>query len=477
MTLSDWEPKEFFVYFAKISAIPRGSGNEAGIADYLEAFAKEHGLTCLRDQIHNVMIKKPGSKDKQALPAVLLQGHTDMVCEKNAATVHDFEKDPIELVLDGDKLRANGTTLGADNGVAVAMMLSILADDTLVHPPLECLFTSQEEVGLVGAHAVDGSWITASTMVNLDSGPENTAIVSCAGGMRVDWTKRIAPEKASGEALKISLTGLMGGHSGSCINRHRANSIKLMGRILQALPPFHLVSIEGGSKENAIPRECFVLLTTQHPVELIDAAKAMAQTIRLELGEPDKGFQVTVDKTDDVKEQMSSKDTKDIVSLLMIAPSGVLSMSPSMEDLVETSVNLGIIKTQGNVVLFTFSPRSSVESKQDETETRLRLLGEAFLCDVRAYNRYPGWKYNPDSKARTILQEVYRGLFGSEINIEAIHAGLECGLLYSKAPQLDIIATGAEEHDVHTPDEWLYLPSVDRLYRIVTGLLTRFTEA
>ena len=395
MKLSDWEPREFFYYFEKISAIPRGSGDEAGIADYLEAFAKEHGLISLRDSIHNVMIKKPGSEGKQSLPAVLLQGHTDMVCEKNAATQHDFETDPIELILEGDKLRANGTTLGADNGVAVAMMLAILADNSLVHPPLECLFTSQEEVGLLGAHAVDGSWIDAFTMINLDSGPEDTAIVSCAGGMRIDWTKRFAPEKASGSALRISLTGLMGGHSGTCIDRHRANSVKLMGRILQALPPFHLVSIDGGSKENAIPRECFVLLTTQQPDELAASVHAMAQTIRLELGEPDEGFAVAVEKTGEVNEQMSVKDTKDIVSLLMIAPSGVLSMSPTMEGLVETSVNLGVIKTSGNTVLFTFSPRSSVESKQDETEIRLRLLGEAFLCDVRSYNRYPGWKYNP----------------------------------------------------------------------------------
>ncbi len=476
MALSGWEPKEFFRYFEEISAIPRGSYNEKGIADYLESFAGMHGLPCLRDSLHNVMIKKTGSRGKENLPSVLLQGHTDMVCEKNAATVHDFERDPIDLVLDGDKLRANGTTLGADNGVAVAMMLALLADDKIVHPPLECLFTAQEEVGLLGAANIDGSWIEAQTMVNLDSGPESTAIVSCAGGMRMDLTKRFAPQTVCAQAYRISLTGLMGGHSGTSINRHRANANKLMGRILYALPPFHLVSIEGGSKDNAIPRECFAVVTAQNAQALTDAVAAMAETIRLELGESDAGFCVGVEGIGETKEQMSTKDTKDIVSLLMIAPNGVLSMSHSMETLVETSVNMGVIRTNGNAVVFTFSPRSSVESKQDETENRIRLLGEAFSCDIRSYNRYPGWKYNPDSKARIVLQQVYRELFGSEIEIKAIHAGLECGILLSKAPQLDIIATGAEEHDVHTPDEYLVLPSVDRLWRLVKGLLARFCE-
>jgi len=474
MALQDWEPKAFFQYFEAISSIPRGSYNEKGIADYLENFAKERGLRCFRDELHNVMIKKRGSPGKEHLQAVLLQGHTDMVCEKNAATVHDFEHDPIELVLDGDTLRANGTTLGADNGVAVALMLAILADDSLVHPPLECLFTVQEEVGLVGAHAVDGSWIEAKAMINLDSGPEDTAVVSCAGGMRVDLKKRFSPQPVSREALRISLTGLMGGHSGTCIDRHRANANKLMGRLLHALPSFQLVSIDGGSKENAIPRECFAVVTTDETERLLDAAKNMAEVLRAELGEADSSFAVKIEDDGMVQQQLSRKETKDIVSLLMLSPNGVLSMSPHMKGLVETSVNLGVVKTEGNAVTLTFSPRSSLESKQDETEAMLRLLGEAFLCDVRAYNRYPGWRYDPDSKARIALQQAYRSLFNQEIKIKAIHAGLECGILLSKAPQLDIIATGAEDHDVHTPDESLHLPSVLRLWKLVLALLERF---
>ncbi len=474
MALIDWEPKAFFQYFERISAIPRCSYHEKAIADYLCDFAKQRNLQCLRDEMNNIMIKKPAN-GCEGKDAVLLQGHTDIVCEKNAATQHDFERDPIHLVVDGDTLRADGTTLGADNGVAVALMLAILDDDSIVHPPLECLFTVQEEVGLLGAHAVDGDWIDAKTMINMDSGPDDTAIVSCAGGMRMDSVKHFAPQPATGCALRLSLTGLMGGHSGTCIARHRANSNKLMGRILCALPPFHLVSIDGGSKDNAIPRECFAVVTAGDPDALVDKALDMASIIKAELSEVDKAFAFTVERCDEsVVEQMSEKDTRDIVSLIMLSPNGVLSKSHSMEGLVETSVNLGVIKTQGNSVTLTFSPRSSVASKQDETEARLRLLGAAFCCDVRAYNRYPGWAYDPDSKARKVLVQAYRDLFHEDIKVKAIHAGLECGILLSKAPDLDIIAMGAETHNAHTPNEVLYLPSVDKVWKLLIEIFKRF---
>jgi dipeptidase D len=473
-----WEPKAFYRFFEQISDIPRGSYNEEGIADFLCAFAQARGLSYKRDAVHNVIIDKPAHADAAGKPGVLLQGHSDMVCEKNAATVHDFEKDPIKLVLDGDVLRASGTTLGADNGVAVALMLAVLDDKALVHPKVQCLFTSQEEVGLIGAHELDPAWIDSDTktMVNLDSGPEDTAIVSCAGGMRIDVEKRFAPTAAAGTALKLSVTGLMGGHSGTSINRHRANANKLMGRILNALPSFCLASIDGGSKENAIPRECFAVVTTDDKTALTDAANLMAEVIRAELSPADEGFAFSIEPAAGVEVHMSAQDTRAIVSLLMIAPNGVLSMSHGMEGLVETSVNLGVVKTEGNAVTLTFAPRSSVESKQDETEARIRLLGEAFSCNVRSYNRYPGWRYNPDSAARTLLQEVYRDLFGGEIKVEAIHAGLECGILLSKAPHLDVIATGAETHDVHTPDEWLLLPSVERVWKLLTAFLGRLAS-
>ncbi len=474
MQITDWEPRAFFEYFERISRIPRCSYHEKAIADYLCGFAKERGLVCLRDGMHNVMIKKPaqGCKGKDA---VLLQGHTDMVCEKNAATVHDFQKDPIQLVVEGDNLRANGTTLGADNGVAVALMLAVLNDDAIVHPPLECLFTVQEEVGLLGAHSVDGTWIEAKTMINMDSGPDDTAIVSCAGGMRLDMAKRFAPQRITGRALRLALTGLMGGHSGTSIARHRANSNKLMGRILNVLSPFNLVSINGGSKDNAIPRECFAVIATDDAGAVKQQALRMADVIKQELSEADRGFCFAVEECEETPaEQMSRKDTDDIVSLLMLSPNGVLYMSHSVEGLVETSVNLGVIKTEGNNVTMTYSLRSSVSSKQEETESRLCMLGKAFMCDVRVYNRYPGWAYNPNSKARKLLQEAYRDLFGEDMIIKAIHAGLECGILLSKAPDLDAIAIGAEMHNAHTPDETLFLPSIDKVWKLLRELLKRF---
>ena len=474
MMCTDREPKAFFRYFERISAIPRCSYHEQAVADYLCQFAAERNLVCMRDEMHNVMIKKDASKGAKAKDAVLLQGHTDMVCEKNAGTAHDFACDPIHLVVNGDYLRAEGTTLGADNGVAVAMMLAILDDDTLAHPPLECLFTVREEVGLLGAAALAEDWICAKTMINLDSGPEDTAVVSCAGGMRMDIDKRFVPEKVTQGTVKLSITGLAGGHSGACIDQHRANAIKLMGRLLHALPPFHLVSIDGGNKENAIPRECFAVLSAEDPEALIQAASAIEETIRGELAEHDKGFRIQAETCANPAEQMSARDSKDLVSLIMLAPDGVLYHSHAMEDLVETSVNLGVIRTGENSVKLTFSPRSSVDSRQQETEARLCLLSDTFSCDSRAYNRYPGWNYDPHSKVRRVLGEVHEALFGKALKIQAVHAGLECGILSSKAPGLDIVATGAKVNNAHTPDEELYMPSIDRLWKAVAELLRRY---
>lgn len=467
------EPQAVLGYFEEISAIPRGSGNEKGIADYLEAFGKEHGFYVYRDAMHNVFIRKPASPGCEDRPALLLQGHTDMVCEKNNSVQHDFEKDPIELQVVGDILRANGTTLGADNGIAVAYMLALLTDETVKHPTLECLFTVQEETGLDGAKAFDGKEITAKNMINIDAGPEGNAIVSCAGGMRIDMQKQLAQQPFTGQALTITLKGLMGGHSGAEIHQYRGNANRLMGRILAHMDGVHVLSMNGGNKENAIPRECVAT------VAVADAAKAQAQieaiaaVIKKELPGEDQGFTVEAQAAPAPQTMATADDTRALITMLCLVPNGVIAMSRQMEGLVECSSNLGIVETQGNAVHLAISPRSCTESMQDDTELRMQLLAQAlgFTCTTRS--RYPGWAYEKDSPLRTLLCEVYRELTGKEMQIAAVHGGLECGLIKSMVPELDIVAIGPDNKNAHTPDEQLNMKSTQRVWELLCTMVQR----
>ena len=471
------EPARVLSYFEEISAIPRGSGNEKGIADYLEAFAKNRGLFCYRDSINNIMIKKPASPGCEAAGAVLLQGHTDIVCEKNNDYVHDFEKDPLKLYLEGDYLKAEGTTLGADNGTAVAYMLAILEDDTLMHPALECLFTVQEETGLDGAREFDGSQISAKTMINMDAGPEGVATVSCAGGMRIDMKKEMRQTPFVGTALKIEVKGLMGGHSGAEINSNRANANAVMGRVLYNLPEVNLISLTGGSKDNAIPRECVAIVAVSDPVAAKAAVKKMETAILAECTKLDRGFCIEVGEVDAPATMGDLACTKDVIGLLYLAPNGVLSMSPTMEGLVESSSNMGVVDTKGTAIWVAFSPRSSVESRQDQTEQRLKILADAFGFEFHLRSRYPGWAYDPDSKVRDLAKSTYEELFKKPFRVEAIHAGLECGLIKAKVPEMDIVAIGPDEHNGHTPDEEVSISSMNRVYQFIRAMIEKLAKA
>lgn len=470
------EPARVLSYFEEISAIPRGSGNEKGIADYLEAFAKEHGLFCYRDEMHNVMIKKPASPGCEKAGAVLLQGHTDIVCEKNNDYVHDFEKDPLKLYIEGDYLKAEGTTLGADNGTAVCYMLAILEDNTLVHPALECLFTVQEETGLDGARNFDGSQISAKTMINMDAGPEGVATVSCAGGMRIDMKKSMQQVPFAGTALKLEVKGLMGGHSGAEINSNRANANAVMGRVLYNLPKVNIVSLTGGSKDNAIPRECVAIIAVPDVLAAKQAVEKIEKEILAECTELDKAFQIEVSEADAPATMGDCACTKDVIGLLYLAPNGVLSMSPTMEGLVESSSNMGVVHTEGADIWVAFSPRSSVESRQDQTEQRLRILADAFGFEFHLRSRYPGWAYDPNSRVRDLAKSTYEEMFKKPFKIEAIHAGLECGLLKAKVPEMDIVAIGPDEHNGHTPDEEVSISSMNRVYQFVRALLEKLAK-
>lgn len=479
--IQGYEPKRFFEHFEEISAIPRGSSNEKAVSDFLVEFGKSLGLETYQDEIWNVVIKKPGSKGCEGKPAIMLQGHMDMVCEKNSDVDHDFLKDGIQLCVENGQLHAKGTTLGADNGTAVAMMMTLLEDETLVHPPLECVFTVQEETGLTGAEKLDPSLISARCLINMDSGGTGKATISCAGGLFVNLTHLCEWEPASGHVLKISIRGLLGGHSGGEIHLGHGNSNKFMGRILYALSEkldIRLCNIDGGSKDNAIPRECDAVVafaTGQDMEDAIVLAEAEAVDIFHEYSMVEKDFHVNVEPAK-AERAMSKAATDEIVKLLFLAPNGVRSRNVPAGDFVVSSLNLGVVKTLDDAVRVTFLPRSSVASSQEQTKKELALFAQIFHFEVEMGAEYPGWSYTEHSAIRELFRETYRELTGGELVCESSHGGLECGLFSDKLPGLDAIAVGMDAADCHTPKESLDLASCGRFYELLIKVLAKLAN-
>ena len=481
--ITGYEPAKLFHYFEEISAIPRGSGNEKGISDYLVAFAKDHGLWVYQDDVYNVIIKKAASAGAEAAPAVMLQGHIDMVCDKLGSVEHDFEKDGIDLVVKDGILTANGTTLGADNGIAVALMLTVLDDDSLVHPALECVFTTDEESGLVGAETLDKSQIDARIMINLDSEEEGVATVSCAGGVVVTYSRPIVREHKAGSLLTLEISGLLGGHSGSDIHLERGNGNIIMARIVERLmlagDPA-LVSFNGGTKDNAINRECkAVLVYPDHAAAEAGAAIAasIVEDIKVELEVFDPGFACTIAVEDGVEvDAMSKDDALALVRALRLAPNGVMRRNVAADGSVEVSSNIGVVAVSDDQIKILLSPRSSIKSLQDDVKDRIATLAEVLGFDVIFEYEYPGWSYVEHSPVREVFQESYRELFGTELRIESIHAGLECGLFADALPGLDAIAVGPQLYDVHTPDEHMELASFERFYVLLVDALRRLAQ-
>ena len=473
--IKGYSPAKLFCFFEEITKIPRGSGNEAGIAAYLEDFARERGLYCYRDDMNNVFIKREATHGRENDMPILLQGHTDMVCEKNADVDFDFEKDPIDIYVD-DKgfLRAKGTTLGADNGVAVAIMMALLDGECEDHPALECLFTVQEETGLDGAKAFDYSKVSARRMINLDSEDDGEVIVGCAGGNFHSVKICGDVEAFSGTALKVSLGGLMGGHSGANIDCGRANANKLLGRILLELylrSSFNLVSIEGGSKDNAIPREASAIVAISDVQAFSTAFEDICRSVSRELSSDDKGFTFEICECSSA-ENMFTKDTsRRIFSFISSVQNGVIAMSTNIPGLVEFSRNLGIISTDGNSVEFIFSARSAIDSQLDFAAIEIESLAKVYGGEAKQLGRYPGWEYAKVSPLRERFFEVYHQMVGSDPKANVIHAGLECGIIKSHIPDMDIISIGPGMRDIHSPDEALDLASFERTWGIVCGLL------
>ena len=477
--ITGYKPEKLFHFFEEISAIPRGSANEKAISDYLVAFAKERDLWYHQDALFNVIIKKPASAGSEEKPAVMLQGHTDMVCEKLAGVAHDFAVDPLDLIVKDGVLSANGTTLGGDNGAAVACMLTILDDDTLVHPALECVFTTQEEIGLNGAEALDKTLLSARTMINLDSEDEGVATVSCAGGLRFNLTRPIKRNEKEGILLRLEVTGLLGGHSGTDINKEHQNANLLMARMINHL--FHntdalLVDFHGGTKDNAIPRETFATLFYPDEAAAKNAealALTLASDFSAEICPYEPAFQFLVNTEEGNADVISREDGTAFITAMYLAPNGVQFRNMNLDGFTVTSLNLGIAATDKTSASLVFAPRSSVATLMSALKEKLSLLAETFGFAVSMHGEYPGWSFAEVSPIRDVFVESYRELFHDELKIEAIHAGLECGLFSDAIPGLDAIAVGPTIRGCHTPDEHLPLDSFERFYALLTDVLKK----
>lgn len=462
--LKGLEPERVFHFFEKISAIPRGSCNTKAISDFCENFAKSHELDYVREKCGNIIIKKDASAGCKSLESVLIQGHLDMVWEKSADCDINFETEGLRLNKDEEFVFAEGTTLGGDDGIAVAMGLALLDDDDIVHPPLEVLFTVDEEVGMTGAYELDASNIYSRRLINLDSEEEGTLLAGCAGGARVEIKLNFEKHEKEMPAYKLTLSGLHGGHSGADIHIGYANANKVMGKILSEISnDLKLVSINGGTMDNAITRSCSAVI-------IADSLKDINSIlVDYQFKEPFINF--TVENCNSYS-HYSVEDSKKIISLINELPNGVISMSEDIDGLVETSLNLGIIKTKDEGVRLTFSVRSSINEKKEKLINNLKDIALKFGAKFSDYGRYPAWEFKKKSDFRDKIVSIYKKMFKKELKVSVIHAGLECGLFSEKIKGLDAVSVGPDIIDIHTPSEKLNIASVQRTWEFLLKILS-----
>lgn len=480
--LGNLKPEKVFHFFEEICSIPHGSYDTKRISDYLKKFAEDRNLTCYQDDDNNIIIIKEATAGYENADPIILQGHMDMVCEKTPESSIDFSKDGLDIYVDGDWVKAHGTTLGGDNGIAVAMSLAILDSDEYEHPRLEVIATVDEEVGLLGAASLDVSRLTAKKFINIDSEEEGIFTVSCAGGVTVENKLPITMKDSQGRKATLKVSGLLGGHSGIEIDKERANANILLGRALHHLREkydFFLVSVDGGSKDNAITKQAeaelvFVDATKQHSYEAVSAISDFAAVVchEYKATDPDIKVELAIEGEDssDVK-TFDEDSTERIINYLILTPYGVQNMSKEIEGLVETSLNLGILKTTDKEVSATYAVRSSSDSRRDMMVEKLRVLARFLGGSTELSGAYPGWEYMADSALREKAVEVFKRVYGHEPKIEAIHAGLECGLFAGKIPGLDCISIGPDMTGVHTPDEQLSISSTERTFNFLVELL------
>ncbi|HDX9579706.1 TPA: aminoacyl-histidine dipeptidase, partial [Bacillus pseudomycoides] len=457
-----------FHHFAEISKIPRGSGNEKEISDYLVKFAKERNLEVVQDHAFNVIIKKPAIAGYENVPTIIIQGHMDMVCEKNEATVHDFEKDPIQLRIEGDMLYANHTTLGADNGIAVAYALSLLDANDIPHPALEVVITTEEETTMGGAFAVDPSLFSGKIFINIDSEEDHKLLVSSAGGAKAVETISIVWEETPANVLsyRLFVSGLKGGHSGMEIDKERGNANKILGRVLYDLSneiAFSMSDVNGGLKTNAIPREsaATILLSESDVQKVEEKVKEWTSILQEELRAVDPDVNVSLTKLEETVENVFAKETqKQLISSLFLIPNGIQNMSMEIKGLVESSTNLGVVETLHNEIKLRNEVRSSVKSLKQHIVNEIKHIAEVVGAQFEKESEYPEWPYNPNSSIRSLFEKVHKEKYGKEVEVFAVHAGIECGVFMEKIPGLDAISLGPDMFHVHTPDEHVSIPSV-----------------
>lgn len=473
--LAGLQPESVFAYFEKLCSIPHGSGNTKAISDYLVSFAKEHGIRYIQDELNNVLFFQEGTCGYEDHAPVILQGHMDMVCEKDEGCPIDMEKDGLDVTHDGEYVFARGTTLGADDGIAVAYALALLADQSIPHPPLEIILTVDEETGMDGAAGVDLSMLKGRTMINLDSGEENIFTVSCAGGARASIKLPVERRAVYGPCVKLTVEGLQGGHSGVMIHKKLANANKVMGQLLDRIQqqmPLCITSLQGGAKDNAIPRSCKATLVVlgMHPEKINEICQTLEEEIRTQYDEPE--VKIYGEDADALGgNALTSQCSATVVSLLNAVPNGVQAWSKDIEGLVETSLNLGVMKLEEEFSV-TFAVRSSVNQEKEALLSRLEELSRFYEGSCfRSSGSYPAWEYRKDSKLQETMVSLYRQMFGKEAKVVAIHAGLECGFLSEKLPGLDCVAVGPNMYDIHTSREKLNIASTQRVWKFLQEIL------
>ena len=475
--LDNLVPAKVFYYFEELCNIPHGSTNTKAISDYCVNFAKERGLAYHQDAENNIIILKNGSKGYEDSKPVIIQGHLDMVCEKEADCTIDFEKDGLSLAIDGDYIYAEGTTLGGDDGIAVAMALAILDDDTLEHPPIEAVFTVDEELGMEGAEAIDLSVLKGKKLINLDSEEEKTLTVGCAGGVRYQGLIPVEKETASGEVIKITIQGLLGGHSGEEIHRQRGNANKMMARLLYHIAGeknYRLSEIYGGSKDNVIameahasilvePEDCEEILAMIRDMESIWNAEFMGE-------EPGLTVKTETEKVENIV--VFSKDTtQKVVGYLTACPNGLKEYSRKVAGATETSLNLGVVSMKENGVEAAFLIRSAVDSRNQQVLEEVEAVTKAFGGSGSLSSEYQAWQYKPQSELRPVMVEAYKEVYGKEPEICIIHGGLECGIFLGKRPDLDCVSCGPDVLDIHSYNERLDIASTQRSWEFLKLVL------
>lgn len=473
--LKNLKPESVFKHFEALTRIPRESGNEKAVSDFLVQFANNLNLEVIQDKSLNVIIKKPGTKGYENSKSVIIQGHMDMVCVKKDEIEFDFTKEPIPLVVEDDMIKTKGTTLGADNGIAVAMGMGLLESTDLEHPPLTLLVTVEEETGMGGVLNLEQGLVQGDILINIDSEEEGVFLTSCAGGVRnlVRLPIGYQDPKQETEAYEIVISGLLGGHSGMEINKNRANAIKLMGRLLQALDYVDIASISGGDKMNAIAKmaKATILVQRDKITDMKQLVEEYQANFAKEFQVADPNIQITYKPVEQPKQILSDETKEQLVHILRLIPFGVQTMSGNIKGLVESSNNIGVLEMVKDEIHFSSAIRSSVRSLKHEIIERIRSICQLTGAKMELIADYPEWEYKADSEIREVMLQVYKNMYGNEAKVEAIHAGLECGFLKEKVGDIDMISLGPNIYDVHTPYEHISISSTRRVYEFLCEVL------